>query len=123
MGDLSTNFSRWEFACRCGCGFDDVSPELIQLLESIRHSAGGPLRINSGYRCEEHNRAVGGAKYSRHVTGEAADIQVEGGWRRYQVLKAAVECGAEGIGVDKKFIHVDNHGGSPECPRPSAWSY
>lgn len=36
MGDLSTHFNRHEFTCRCGCGFDDISPDLITLLEEIR---------------------------------------------------------------------------------------
>jgi len=123
MGDLSTNFSKWEFECKCGCGYDDISMELILLLEEIRADVGGPIRINSGCRCSNHNAAIGGTKHSRHMTGEAADIQVEGGWHRYKVLCAAVHRGAEGIGIAKGFIHCDIHHGSPECPRPSAWSY
>ena len=122
MGDLSNHFSRSEFACACGCGFDEPVPELIHMLESIRACAGGPIRINSGCRCANHNAAVGGAIHSRHVTGEAADIQVEGGWRRYKVAEAAFRY-AEGVGIAKTFVHADCHHGSPECPRPSAWSY
>jgi hypothetical protein len=34
----------------------------------------GPVFINSGYRCEELNRAIGGASNSQHMCGEAADI-------------------------------------------------
>jgi uncharacterized protein YcbK (DUF882 family) len=127
MGDLSKHFSKHEFACRCGCGFGthsgDVSTELVSLLEGIRAEAGGPLRINSGCRCEAYNQLVGGAAYSRHVTGEAADIGVEGGWRRFKVQKAAHLMGAEGVGTARGFVHVDVHHGSPDCPRPSAWVY
>jgi hypothetical protein len=36
MGDLSAHFSRSEFACKCGCGFDDVKPDLIEALEALR---------------------------------------------------------------------------------------
>lgn len=35
----------------------------------------GKLSINSGYRCEELNRLVGGAKNSQHMLGQAADIR------------------------------------------------
>ena len=127
MGDLSPHFSKYEFACKCGCGFGtydgDVSEELLSLLEGIRSEAGGPLRINSGCRCEAYNQLVGGAVHSRHVTGEAADISVEGGWRRFMVQKAAHLMGAEGVGTAKGFLHVDVHHGSADCPRPSAWIY
>jgi hypothetical protein len=32
------------------------------------------LTVTSWYRCEEHNRAVGGAEGSLHITGRAVDI-------------------------------------------------
>ena len=32
----SKYFSRSEFACRCGCGFDTVDAELLQILEKLR---------------------------------------------------------------------------------------
>ena len=62
MGDLSTNFSRSEFDCRCGCGIEfEVSRELIQLIQALRDDLGHPLTINSGARCRTHNSATGGA--------------------------------------------------------------
>jgi zinc D-Ala-D-Ala carboxypeptidase len=33
-----------------------------------------PIRILSGYRCPEHNRAVGGVASSQHLQGKSADI-------------------------------------------------
>lgn len=127
MGDLSDHFSRSEFACKCGCGFGlndgDVHPGLVVLLEHIRARVGGPVRLNSGCRCEDHNKAEGGAKHSTHMLGQAADIRVEGGWHRRVVLDAAIFEQAEGVGLAKTFVHVDVHPGSPEVGRPSAWSY
>jgi len=116
-----------EFACKCGCGFGrnpgDVSVDLILLLEAIRADVGGPVRLNSGCRCKKHNEDEGGAEHSPHMLGEAADIQVEGGRHRFNVQHAAHIHGAEGVGTAKTFIHVDVHKGTPECARPSAWSY
>lgn len=59
--------------------------ETITLLESIRvewgkyceaHKLENPaIRVTSGYRSPELNKAVGGVKNSAHVTGYAADLQ------------------------------------------------
>jgi hypothetical protein len=45
-----------------------------RLLDPVRELWGGPLTVNSGFRCEALNRAVGGAAGSGHLSGEAADI-------------------------------------------------
>ena len=49
-----------------------------KLLQPLRDIYGKPIRINSGYRCPELNKAVGGVPNSQHVLGEAADIHCEG---------------------------------------------
>lgn len=77
-GDLSEHFSRWEFACKDGCGFDSVHNDLIDALEEVREVVGRPVTINSGCRCWEHNAAIGGSAQSQHTIGRAADIVVEG---------------------------------------------
>ena len=46
-------------------------------LEPLRQ-AQGPIVINSGYRSEAVNRAIGGVKGSNHLTGCAVDIHVSG---------------------------------------------
>ena len=46
-----------------------------------------PIIINSGYRSEAVNKAVGGVKGSNHLTGCAADIRVAG---MEQALRYAV---------------------------------
>ena len=79
MGDISKNFSRSEFECECGCGFATVDIELMGLLEKVRHYFGGKrVTINSGCRCSDHNKAIGGSKNSRHMQGIAADIVIDG---------------------------------------------
>ena len=56
-------------------------------LEVLRLRAGGPIRINSGYRSPQLNRAIGGAANSNHLTGCAVDIRVE---NMEQLLRYAV---------------------------------
>jgi uncharacterized protein YcbK (DUF882 family) len=34
----------------------------------------GPIRVTSGYRSPDVNRAIGGSSTSQHVSGQAADI-------------------------------------------------
>lgn len=43
-------------------------------LEPLRAALGAPLRVNSGYRCRQLNRRVGGSPRSQHMVGEAADL-------------------------------------------------
>lgn len=46
------------------------------VLDPIR-AVVGPVRITSGYRCEDLNKAIGGAENSRHIYGLAADFKVK----------------------------------------------
>ena len=72
-------FSREEFACKCGCGFSTVDAELLAVnIDIKKHFGNAVVIINSGCRCEAHNRAVGGAENSTHVRAIGADIIVSG---------------------------------------------
>lgn len=44
------------------------------VLDPLREWYGKPIYVNSGYRCPQLNRMVGGKPTSQHLTGEAADI-------------------------------------------------
>lgn len=44
------------------------------ILDPLREWYGKPIRVNSGYRCEALNKAVGSKANSQHLYGEAADI-------------------------------------------------
>lgn len=48
--------------------------ELISFLNPIREKWGSGIRVNSGYRCPELNKAVGGVDTSAHMLGYAADL-------------------------------------------------
>ena len=44
------------------------------IFEPLRQWVGGPIKINSFYRCPELNTAIGGSKTSQHCKGQAMDI-------------------------------------------------
>jgi len=103
---LSPHFAEAEFACRC-CGLVRVNQCLVQLLEQLRGQLGGKLVvISSAYRCAVHNRAVGGARQSQHLLGNAADIAVTGA-APPDVAAAAEKLGFAGVGRYSGFTHVD----------------
>ena len=110
MGNLSKNFSQHEFACRC-CGRTEINQRLVDALQELRDLADLPVRVTSGYRCPEHNRAIGGATQSQHLLGTAADISVRGMTpaQMYRLAEGVEAFRNGGIGVypDKGFIHVD----------------
>lgn len=109
---LSDNFSSEEFECRCGCGFDDVSQELIDVLQEVRDEINEPITINSACRCKDWNEQVGGAKRSQHLLGTAADIVVKGCTPAYvqeYLLKKYPD--KYGIGKYNSFTHIDTREG------------
>ena len=113
MGNLSENFSRHEFECRC-CGRLVLDMDLVDALQELRDAAGGPIRVNSGYRCPEHNRKVGGSPTSQHLVGKAADIVIEG-YSVIQMFAMAIQIkrfhdGGIGRYHAQNFIHVDVRG-------------
>ena len=109
MGNLSKNFSKEEFACNCGnCKQIGPDPLLVEELQKIRDHFKAPIHINSGYRCPAYNKKIGGAKFSQHMLGTAADFTVEGKtpfdvqsylWTAYPH--------SYGIGRYQNFTHFD----------------
>ena len=101
-------FKRYEFACKCGCGFDTVDVELLHVLETLKKELGGVVKINSGCRCSAHNKVVGGKDDSQHLCSKGADIVVSGLNPSvvfdYLVLRFP---GQYGIGKYKTFTHID----------------
>lgn len=59
---------------------EEVTRNLTELVDNVldplREWYGKPIRVNSGYRCPALNKAVGGVANSQHLTGQAADIDV-----------------------------------------------
>lgn len=106
--NLSANFKVREFACKDGSDPVFISPELVNVLQAIRTHFNRPVTINSAYRTPPHNKREGGATYSQHLYGTAADIVVTG--VSPKVVAQFVETllpNRGGIGIYKTFTHVD----------------
>lgn len=111
---ISAHFVEAEFRSR-GNGEVAVQARLVWHLEKLRAICGGrPLRIVSGYRDPAHNARVGGARNSRHMHGDAADIPAG-----YATVEQARAAGFRGIGRRGRWaVHVDMRPG----PR-AEWNY
>ncbi len=104
---ITSNFADYELWCK-HCGKVDMDSDFMEMLQIARELAGIPFIITSGYRCGEHNAAVGGVPDSSHVRGLAVDIRVRNNNGRYIILKALLEAGFTRIGIGDGFLHVDN---------------
>lgn len=78
----SPEFFTFRELTRTGTGLDNVPDwesarnlrRLAYFLDDVRKDFCGPIRVNSGYRSEAVNEAVGGVPGSAHTRGLAADI-------------------------------------------------
>ena len=76
-------FRKEEFRCKCGgkyCGGfpAQVDPVLLSLADRVREHFGAAAIVSSGLRCPVHNKNVGGASASRHMSGKAMDFRIRG---------------------------------------------
>lgn len=87
MGDISKNFSFYEFEASETAkkkGIDNTIPESVKpaireltntCLQPLRDDLGASVIVESGFRCKKLNEEVGGTEKSQHPKGEAADIR------------------------------------------------
>lgn len=63
---------------------NEPTPEIVRnltalvdnILDPLREAWGKPIIVNSGYRCDALNKAVGGVPSSQHRFGQAVDLDV-----------------------------------------------
>jgi len=114
---LTKNFSLAEFDCKDGTKVPEKyiknAQEVANNLQVLRDYLGVPVSITgSGYRTPAHNKKVGGAKNSQHLTCSAADINAKD--ISPKVLAATIETliatkkmKQGGVGIYPNFIHYD----------------
>ena len=117
---LTKNFSLSEFDCHDGTKVPEKyipnAQEVANNLQVLRDHLGVPVSITgSGYRTPTHNKKVGGAKHSQHLTCSAADINAKGispkelaGY--IEQLIAAKKMKQGGLGIYPNFVHYDIRG-------------
>ena len=106
--NVGKHFKVKEFACKDGSQVVFIDSYLVSILDILRNEVGKPVIINSGYRTPTRNKEVGGAKYSYHMRGMAADIRVNGinPKKLANKLNEIIpdECG---IIVYNTWVHID----------------
>jgi len=78
--ELAPGLDHSEFKCQCNsttCHITLMSPRLKDAWTVVRLAFGKKLTINSGFRCQQHNKDVGGIANSRHTMGQAIDISTK----------------------------------------------
>jgi len=105
--NIAPYFKLSEFACPC-CKLVMLHPKLLAKLVELRNILERPFYINSGYRCFEYNRKVGGVPNSYHRIGLAADIKVRD-INLIELLEVCENRDFNGIGFyeKKNFLHLD----------------
>ena len=87
----------------------DVRDNIIALVENVlqplRDAYGKPITINSGYRCAELNKKVGGVETSQHTKGQAADCGVDD---PLALASLIIELGLpfDQMGLYSTFVHL-----------------
>ena len=88
------HFKKKEFTCNCGCGFDNIDPTIVSILEDIRsHFGDKPIIVTSGCRCERYNDSLKGSiKGSKHTKGKAVDFYIKGKGKSTSVTEVLSYC-------------------------------
>jgi hypothetical protein len=123
MGDLTKNFSAWEFECPCGCGQSKMNSNTmikIQLFRDAYDKSFSPVE-GGGYRCRAYEKGIG-----VHNMGLAIDPGIPRA-DMFPALKIAIEVGFTGYGLKQKNgrwqMHLDDYEGDAKRPRPWLWTY
>lgn len=107
---LSKNLWAHEVVCQgVGCCTESIiSKRMVDVYQEIRDEYGDAIEIatadGSGYRCEKHNREVGGASGSLHKIGCAFDMHCRNKAKLLGIVERKITDGE--IGVYSTFLHV-----------------
>lgn len=82
--------------------------EKVMLIRLAKELGGRRLTVNCAYRSPEHNKKVGGATNSVHMSGKAFDISHSGmGTSVETFINTARSVGFRGFGYYNTFNHID----------------
>ena len=98
---------------------ENMQCSTVGMLDEARHRLGRVMRITSGFRTPERNKAVGGASQSSHLTGYAVDIYAPTAEDKADLLRILYKVGFRRFGIMATGIHVDNDPDKADA----VWSY
>jgi hypothetical protein len=110
LGTASAHFSFSEVQCRCRGKYSTcqriwMKRKTFVMMEQYRTKSKKPFTVVSGCRCTSHNKAVGGSRTSRHVTGLASDVKPLFSTKTVKSWRVATHIGYGS--VSKKVVHID----------------
>lgn len=115
---ISPHFHALEFQCKCSGKHDfPLDTALVEKLEKLYTALNcSAISVSSGYRCVQHDKAVGGSGTGQHTLGKAADICCYGQDGKpivsYLVCCAAEDVGFSGVArINDSYTHVDVRSG------------
>ncbi len=106
---MTRNFTKDEVSCKCGCGLEMPQNEQDRL-QHTRDDYGKAIFVARTISCAKHNKKIGGAKKSRHLTGDAVDPEdrtFENSADRAFFIKCATKNGYNCFGIGGKRLHMD----------------
>ncbi|MDA0710525.1 MAG: D-Ala-D-Ala carboxypeptidase family metallohydrolase [bacterium] len=127
---ISENFRLSEFVAPTlerGGRLAYVDAQMAQHVQTIRSGLGRPLILTSAFRSPIHNQSAGGATFSRHIYGDAVDIDVDQSRsdaevRAQEIFNEALDAGVDFVlplsetsvtvnGVSRvSWVHLDDRG-------------
>lgn len=106
------HFSRSEFECKgsdCCGNSAPMDSAFLKALGNFRERLKLPIVITSGFRCNKHNKAIGGTPRSYHAIGRACDVKVKG--LDVEVIAKLAREFFGGVIVYDSWVHVDTREG------------
>ena len=101
-------FKESEFRnCVPSCSLQDMSQELMYMLDEAREIAGIPFVLNSAYRSKEWEKSKKRTGNYANTRGMAVDIRCNADNNRYIIIQALLQVGFNRIGIGKTYIHAD----------------
>ena len=81
---------------------------MVELANRAREELKGAGFISSGLRCPQHNANVGGVSDSRHLSGKAVDLRIEGKSARQTLAWVQKQPEVRyAYAIDANHVHVD----------------
>lgn len=90
------------------CTLAEMDILFLKKLDECRDRCGFPFHVSCAFRSTDwdkrHNRSGG----SYHCKGRACDIRYHNSAELHSIVKNAMFCGLNGIGIYPTFVHLDD---------------